>query len=154
MSSSTCQVGINSIPSDWQSVKDNCIKPSQPFNFLSPPSITLSDFAFQDPPALSCCVAISVGCLRLSCQTHFNHSLAPVMLHSDEEWWRDLKTVHIFALMFFGSFFLFPSYPHVYDAPSPIITFLCSHFPNESHPSGRGRAVAVLACTSGKEKHI
>lgn len=32
----------------------------------------------------------------------------------------------------------------VCDVPSPIITFPCSHFPNESHPSGRGRAVAVF----------
>lgn len=84
-------------------MKDNCIKPSQPFNFLSP-SITVSDFVFQDPPALSCCIAISVDCLRHSCQTHFNHSLAPVMLHSDEENRRDLKTVHIFPLTFFAVF--------------------------------------------------
>lgn len=89
------------LPGDWCG-KDNCVKPKHPLNILSP-SITVSDFVFQVPPAFPCRVAISVDCLQRSCQTHFYHSVAPVMLHSDEENWRALKTVLIFALMFFGS---------------------------------------------------
>lgn len=43
------------------------------------------DFVFQISPALSCSVAISEDRLQHDCQTHFNHSAAPVTLHSDEE---------------------------------------------------------------------
>lgn len=162
ISSLAYEVGIHSIPGDWCG-KDNCVKPKHPLNILSP-SITVSDFVFQVPPAFPCRVAISVDCLQRSCQTHFYHSVAPVMLHSDEENWRALKTVLIFALMFFWQLISLsppPSLPlpqslsfHACDASSPIITFSCSHSPNEGHPSGRGWAVAVFACTSGKEKHI
>lgn len=140
-------MSIHSIPSDWQSLKDNCIKLNQPFNIL-PPSITVSDFVFHVPVALSCCVAISVDCLWHSCQTHFNHSLAPVMLRSDEENWRALKTVHIFTLMFFGSFFsisLLPPpmrmmLPHP-SSPSYAPTFLMRVTPLE----GGGLSLVLLA---------
>lgn len=89
------------------------------------------------------------------------------MLHSDEENWRALKTVLIFALMLFWQLiFLLPSPPRPVCLspslspsmrvmrPQPPSPSHAPRSPNEGHPSGRGWAVAVLACTSGKERHI
>lgn len=135
ISSLTYKVGIHSIPGDWCG-KDNCVKPKRSLNILSP-SITVSDFVFQVPPAFPCHVAISVDCLQRSCQTHFYHSVAPVMLHSDEENWRALKTVLIFALMFFWQL-IFLSPPHrlpvcLSPSLSPSMRVMRPHPSSPSH---------------------